>query len=101
MGRPLRLLWKRRSMRIVLRSIWVWILICGSPLVLAQDAKPIEDLIHGLRKNNEPAAPVDFASKAVPDAENAAVELIEAGRGINLQSRAWRNLELVEDFRLP
>jgi hypothetical protein len=81
-------------------AIWMGILACASSVALAQDAKPIEDLIQWLRKDGEPAAPADFAGKALPDAQNAAVELIEAGRGINLQSKAWRDLDQVEDFRL-
>ena len=83
------------------RVTWVWVLLCGCSAALAQDAKPIEELIQGLRKNNEPATPADFVSTAVPDGENAALELIAAGRRINLQSKAWRDLEQVEDFRLP
>src|SRR5205809_1089512 len=88
-------------MGCVHRATWVWLLFFGSSIALAQDAKPIDDLIQGLRKDGEPAAPADFAGKALADAQNAAVELIEAGRGINLQSKAWRDLEQVEDSRLP
>ncbi len=63
--------------------------------IRADDA--LDQKVAQIKKSGEPIEPADFNLLAIPDDQNAAVDLLQAGKAVNTKTPAWVAYDKIND----
>ncbi len=92
----------RRVLRTLLPAVLLIGAAFGGHRAWAWHAeRKLERFVDALRHSGEPVAPADFAVPPVPDADNAALELREAGEAVVFDGEAWQAFFSAAPITLP